>query len=74
MPKHFWTFNDGMHECWRVAEDVAVLSYQRIGECKRDRGHGGFRAGRYRYPVVFPERQYFDSVNEAKKWIIEVLN
>jgi hypothetical protein len=74
MPAHFWTNNDGIHECWRMAEDVAVRSYQRIGECRRDREHGGFRAARYRLPAIFPECRNFSAVEEARCWIVEVLH
>lgn len=71
--EHFWTLHDGTHECWRMADDVAVRSYQHVGECRRDREHGGFRAARYRLPAIFPECRYFGSVSEAQIWIVDVL-
>lgn len=74
MPKHFWTFSDGIHECWRVSEDVAVYSYQRIGECQRDREYGGFQAKRFRLLAIFPECRNFGSASEAQTWIIDVLS
>jgi hypothetical protein len=73
MAEHFWTDTNGVQECWRMAEDEAVRSYQFIGECRRDREEGGFKAARYRLPAIFPERCHFESMKEARGWIVEVL-
>ena len=74
MAECFWTCDDGLHQCWRMADDVVVRSYQRIGECQCDREQGGFRAARYRLPAIFPECRNFGSVSDAKTWIVEVLS
>jgi hypothetical protein len=72
MVEHFWTFHGEIHECWSI-EDVTFRSYQRVGECRRDREEGGFKALRFRYPAITPERQNFGSVSEAQVWIVDVL-
>ena len=59
--------------CWRKDEDVTLKSYQRVGEYRRDRDQGGFRAERYRYPAVFPECANFESDTDAKQWILDVI-
>jgi hypothetical protein len=73
MAEYFWTAENGIHECWLLDEDKTLRSYQRVGECRRDREEGGFKAARYRLPVVFPEVHHFGSVTEARGWIVEVL-
>lgn len=73
MPNHIWTSEGAVHMCWRTDEDVTLKSYQRVGEYQRDRERGGFRADRYRYPAVFPERANFEEEDVAKQWILEVL-
>lgn len=70
---HFWTIESDVHECWRI-DDVTFRSFQRIGECRRDREHGGFRAARYRLPAIFPECRNFSAIEDAQNWIVEALN
>jgi hypothetical protein len=72
MVENFWTFEDQVHECWRI-EDVTFRSYQRIVECRRDPEEGGFRALRFRVPAIFPEVQNFLSVSDAQSWVVNVL-
>jgi len=73
MAEHFWTLDRDVHECWRMASDVDVRFYQRVGECRREQVDNGFRASRFRLPAIFPECQHFMSVREAQGWIEEVL-
>jgi hypothetical protein len=72
MAEYFWTSNNGLHECWRMAEDVPARSYQLVGECQRDLKEGGFKAARYKLPEIFPETARFASENEARQWVVDI--
>lgn len=67
--KIFWVRAGEHHVCWRHSELQEGYGYQRLGEYRRDREHGVYRALKHVANSALPVPHVFDNEEEAQRWI-----